>query len=92
VPEETMMRISLLSCVALAAGCLPASGCASSFPKAFSAINVDGSNPGGKNISSDKRRSKGPGLISRDKDGFVIIGGDLGPGKGNPDKPVKVRR
>lgn len=87
-----MRRLLPVSYLILAVGLLPTGGCASSFPKALSSIKVDGSNPGGRNISADKRRTRGPGLLSRNKDGLVILGGDLVSGKRNPDKPAKIRR
>lgn len=86
------MRMPPVSCLILAVGLLPAGGCASSFPKALFSIKVDGSNPGGRNISADKRRTRGPGLLSGNKDGFVILGGDLESGSKNAHKPAKIRR
>jgi len=86
------MRRPPVSCLILAVGLLPTGGCASSFPKALSSIKVDGSNPGGRNISADKRRTKGPGLLSRNKDGFVILGSDWGIERKNAHKPAKIRR
>lgn len=86
-----MMRIPPVFCLILAVGLLPTGGCTSSFPKALSSIKVDGANPGGRNISADKRRTKRPGLLSRNNDGIVILGADLRSGK-NAHKPAKIRR